>query len=404
MLKYVIIGAGIAGITAAQTLREHSPAAQITVLTDEVHPLGLYDRKTLVRRYAQGAYTEQAVTLIADDALQAQQIDMLYEPALQIFPARHEVLISHAVRLHYDALLLATGATPMIVDAPGTQYLGVHQLRNYEDISLMEVWTPELIEQGAVVIGGGILGLEAAWALRRRVVPTTLVVRDAQVGAPFLSEAAGRFIEARLQADGVNLVLNQTIVEYQSADLVILNAVKLRDDRVIPARMALCAIGVHPNTGLLEGTGVALDAATHAVRVDAHLQTTLAGVYAAGTCAQLEDGTLARHWHDSAEQGRIAALNMLGNAVQYQPAYRGNLATTLYDVPFAYFGSQAGDSWLWQTEQQFAQVWLADARIMGAALLGEATRVAETLAAMLQRGEAVNAADLRDLLQQPAQA
>jgi nitrite reductase (NADH) large subunit len=401
-MHYIIIGAGIAGITAAQTLREHSPEAQITVLTDEVHPLGLYDRKALARRYAQGAYTPQDVTLIDQNALKAQRIDLLYEPALQIFPARHEVLISHAVRLHYDALLLATGATPMIADAPGTQYVGVHQLRSYEDISLMETWTPELVEQGAVVVGGGILGLEAAWALRRRGVPVTLVVREPHVGIPLLNEAAARFVEARLQADGVQLSVKQTIAEYLSDDLFVLSAVKLADGRVLPARMALCAIGVHPNTGLLEETGIALDDATRAVLVDTQLQTTLENIYAAGNCAQLNDGTITRHWHDAAEQGRVAALNMLGQALHYAPNYCGNLATTLYDLPFAYFGSQMGDQWTWQTEQQFAQIWLTNNRIAGAALLGEAAHAGAALLELAQQAQSITPDALRSLFQQPA--
>ncbi len=317
-MRYAIIGGGVAGITAAKTLREHAPDAKITVYTFEIHPFGLYARKDMARRLITGIQDGDELLLESEATLAEQGIELHYEEVLRVFPHLKQVLLPRHIRLNYDRLLLATGATPCIIDAPGLHYIGVHQVRNYEDISLIEAWMPQLQQSGAVVIGGGILGMDMAYALNRRGVPTTLVAREKHLGIPSLSETDAALAEKCLRAEGMQIVLGETLAAYLSEDNRVLDGVRLSSGRIIPGRMALCTVGVSPTTDFLIESEVEIDAETGAIWVNANLQTNQPNVYAAGNCAQI-DGYIARTWKQSAEQGRVAALNMLGQSTLYHP-------------------------------------------------------------------------------------
>lgn len=316
--KYIIAGSGIAGITAAKTIREHDPHADIVVYTAELQT-GLYARKDLARRLAAGKIALEHVYLERAEDLARLGIQVIYDPVLRVHPRLGQVLINHAIRQSYDRLLLASGATPRLVEAPGYSLLGVHQAWSYEDFTFIENWMPDLQQAGAVVIGGGILGLDMAYALRQRGIPTTLIVRETQVGAPWLAPDTARSAEEALRQRGVNIVTGQTVAAYLSEDGTLLDGVQLSDGRQLPARLAVCAVGVRPNTEFLEDSGLEVDDDTGAIIVDASLRTNFETVFAAGSCAMV-DRQIACTWEQAQEQGRIAGLNMVGHTTRYSAA------------------------------------------------------------------------------------
>lgn len=318
-MRYVILGGGVTGMSAARTLREHDPNAEITVYTQEVHPFGFYARKNLIRQFAAGAVDAHSFLIETAESLEQQGIQFLYEEVLRVFPQLHQVLQVRHIRRTYDRLLVASGTSPRIVNVPGIQTVGVHQLSSYEDLAYIEAWMPELQQQGAAVIGGGILGLDMAFALAQRDVPTTLVVRGDRLGLPRLSEATAQTVYQQLRRMGVDIILNDTVEAFVSHDDRILDHVRLATGRMIPARMALCAVGVEPATDFLEGSGLAMDTHNGAVQINPTMQTNLEHVFAAGSCAVL-NGQSTWNWEQAAEQGRIAALNMLGENQVWQPA------------------------------------------------------------------------------------
>lgn len=316
-MRYIIVGSGIAGITAAQTLRQGDRAAEITVYTNELQT-GLYARKDLARHLAAGTLDTDSVYLATEAELAGQGIKVIYDPVLRVFARRGEVLVNHSIRKPYDRLLLATGATPRLLDVPGLHLLGVHQARSYEDFTFIENWLGDIQQYGAVVIGGGVLGLDMAYALAQRGVPVTLVVRESAAGAPWLSAAQGAAAVEKLAEMGVAVRLNTTVTAFDSDDDRVLDRVIVEGGEALPARLALVCAGVTPNTDFLENSGIALDEDTGAVAVSERLQTNFPAIYAAGGCA-LVDGVIAHNWALSAEQGRVAALNMLGQRVVYAP-------------------------------------------------------------------------------------
>ncbi len=317
-MDYVIIGSGIAGMTAAKTIRQHDPEAGITLFTNEFHPVGCYARKDLTRRLMVELVEPDELLTETSSELAEQNIQVVYEDIARVLPQMNQVLYGHYARKNYDRLLIATGATPRLLDATGLHYIGVHQLRNYEDASLIEAWMPQIQQSGAVVIGGGILGIDAAYVLNYRGVPTTLVARESRLGVGHFSEAEAAQVEERLKAEGVKIILNATLEAYLSEDERVLDGVRLSNGQVINARMALCTVGVRPSTGLLEESDIEIDEHTAAVTVNPAMQTNIPQIYAAGGCASV-DGFIAATWVESAEQGRIAGLNMVGQSASYTP-------------------------------------------------------------------------------------
>lgn len=330
-MRYLIIGSGVAGVTAAKTIRAYEADAEIRMYADEYHPLGLYARKDLARGLSTGLSKPEDFLIESVDDLERQGISFIQQAIPCIYPNLNQIFVSHAFRANYDRLLIATGATPMLVNAPGHHLLGVHQLRTYDDASMIEDWLPDLQRSGAVIVGGGILGMDMAYALRRRGIPVALVAREAHLGAPLMNDAEGWQIEERLRAIGVELILGHKVESFFSEDGKLLDAVILDDGQTLPARMALCCIGVRPTTDFLEGSGINIDGITGAVIVNANMQTNIPNVYAAGTCA-LTPSLLARNWSTAAEQGRVAALNMLGQRVQYHVDSVGSLEPLVMEV------------------------------------------------------------------------
>lgn len=317
-MEYVIIGSGIAGMSAAKTIRQHDQVGGITLFTNEFHPVGCYARKDLARRLmAELAEPEDLLTETPAE-LAEQNIRVVYEDIARVLPHMNQVLYGHYARKNYDRLLIASGSIPRLVDADGVHLIGVHQLRNYEDASLIEAWMPQLQQSGAVVIGGGILGIDAAYVLNYRGVPTTLVAREARLGIGHFSEAEATQVEERLKFEGVQVVLNATLEAYLSEDERVLDGVRLSNGRIIGARMALCAVGVRPSTGFLDESGIVLDEVSGGINVGSSMQTNFTEIYAAGGCASV-DGIIASTWTQSAEQGRIAGLNMVGQSAAYSP-------------------------------------------------------------------------------------
>lgn len=405
-MKYAILGATVAGIQAAKTIRQHDPSADIFVVSFEINPLGYYDREQMPQHLIRGASNPDDGLIEDAKTLATQGIHLEYDLMEAVFPRSNQLLLNHGIRRDYDQLLLAMESTPMLHEAPGTNWIGVHQLRIYEDITWIENWMGALEEKGAAIISNGIhnfdndgkLGLEMCYALKQRGVDVTYITSADRVGAPYFDAAVSERIERKLLADDVQIIKDQTVTTYLSDDDAVLDAVELADGRKIPARMALSTIGVLPTIDVIEEHGIDVDDDSNAVIVNDRLQTNIANIYAAGSVASV-NGYIAHSSEQAAKQGHTAALNMLGEQATYTP-FNGHLNTALYDLPFAYFGTPTDEKWTWeQGEYDYACVFLQDGQVRGAQLLGAAQKSAEALADAYTSDKSLSTDDLTQLFE-----
>lgn len=313
----VIVGAGQTGAVAARTLRELGYAGSLTLVGDEAHLP--YERPPLSKEALAAGVDASVGRLHPADFYAGLNIDLLAGACASALDAqRREVLLSDGRRLGYDACLLATGGRARRLPLLPDDLPAVHTLRTLDDaMKLGAALAPGV---RLVVIGGGFLGLEAAWTARQRGAEVTVLEgADALLGRvlpPHLSD----WLLQRAHASGLQIRLGAAVTGAMPAAAADAGAtLVLADGSRIQADHILVSIGLQPNTELAASAGLALCGATAGVLVDADCRTSDPHVWAAGDCASQcldADGTPVRResWQNANTQGAIAAAAMLAAA------------------------------------------------------------------------------------------
>ncbi|MCK1795764.1 NAD(P)/FAD-dependent oxidoreductase [Streptomyces sp. XM4193] len=320
---FVIIGAGLAGAKAAETLRAEGFTGRVILVGDERdHP---YERPALSKGYLNGE-TERESLLVHEPAWYAREHIELHlgQPAVRIDRRAHEVTLGDGTVLPYDALLLATGAEPRRLEVPGTQLAGVHHLRRLAHADQLRGMLARLgRENGQLVIaGGGWIGLEAAAAARRYGSEVTVIEPEPSPLHSVLGPEMGALFTDLHSAHGVRFHFGARLTGITGQDGQVL-AVQTDDGEEHPAHGVLAAIGAAPRTSLAASAGLELDEATGGIAVDASLRSvTDPDVYAAGDAAAAHHpllGTRIRveHWANALNGGPAAARAMLGREVSH---------------------------------------------------------------------------------------
>jgi NADPH-dependent 2,4-dienoyl-CoA reductase/sulfur reductase-like enzyme/nitrite reductase/ring-hydroxylating ferredoxin subunit len=303
--RIVIVGSGAAGTAAALALRKEGFEGQLTLIGEEAHEP--YDRPNLSKDYLAGTAPEEWLPLLPRARYEDLGIRLTLGTAVaRIDPADRTVWLGDGRAFPYDALLLATGATPVRLPVPGADRPHVYTLRNVDDARTIR--TRAQVEGRVVVIGTGFLGLEAAAALRQLGVEVQVVGREAHPLERALGPALGTRLQQLHESHGVLFHLERQPREIGE------KAVLLDDGRRLETSLVILATGVQPNTDLAAAAGLA----THdGILVDRHLETSVPGIFAAGDVARWPDpGTDApvrfEHWATAERLGETAARNMLG--------------------------------------------------------------------------------------------
>ena len=327
--KIVIVGGGAAGFAAAETLRRANYQGSIVMLSnDDASPV---DRPNLSKDYLAGSAPEDWVPLRPDSYYAENAIDLrLKANVTALDPRAKEVLLGDGGTVPYDRLLLATGAEPIRLPIPGADRPHVHVLRSLADCRAIIAKATTV--RRVVVVGASFIGLESAAALRARNLEVHVVAPEPRPMERILGPEMGDFIRALHDEHGVIFHLQDTPTGIEN------KKVTLKSGGSIEADLVILGAGVRPRTQLAESAGLHID---RGVVVDAYLETSAPGIFAAGDIARWPDphsGALIRveHWVVAERQGQTAALNMLGERESFTAV--PFFWSQHYDIPINYVG------------------------------------------------------------------
>ena len=392
-----IVGAGMAGAKTAQALRADGFDGRIVLFGSEPHRP--YERPPLSKQYLMGTAEREAVFVHPADWYPEHNVELRSSTVVTALDcASRTVTSDDGDTLHYDQLLLATGATPRRLPVPGADAVGVHYLRSLDDCEALK--SRFIAGSDLVVIGAGWIGLEVTAAARAAGVAVTLV-ESAQL--PLLRVLGPEIAEvfAGLHREHhVDLRFNQVTSAIITDDGVV-TGVQLQDGTVLAADTVVVAVGVEPATSLAGPAGLQLD---NGIVVDDSLRTSDRHVFAAGDVANAFHPVLGRHirvehWANALNQPATAAAAMLGRDASYRAL--PYFFTDQYDLGMEYVGyaEPAGDHRLVVRGdlggREFIAFWLSGDRV-AAGMNVNVWDVIDPIKALINSGAAVDPARLAD--------
>jgi NADPH-dependent 2,4-dienoyl-CoA reductase/sulfur reductase-like enzyme/nitrite reductase/ring-hydroxylating ferredoxin subunit len=327
--KIIIVGGGAAGFAAAEMLRRNRYEGSIVMLSDDDAPP--VDRPNLSKDYLAGKAPEEWVPMAPESFYSENNIDLrLRTKVARIDPSSRQVVLADGGTLTYDRLLLATGAEPIRLPIPGADRPHVHYLRTLADCRA--IIGQAASARRAVVVGASFIGLEVAASLRERGVEVHVVAPEKRPMEKILGPQLGDLIRALHEEHGVIFHLENTASAIETARVALKNGSNLEADLVV------IGVGVRPRFQLAEAAGLKID---RGVLVDAYLQTSAAGIFAAGDIARWPDihtgqSIRVEHWVVAERQGQTVARNMLGAKERFTQV--PFFWSQHYDVPINYVG------------------------------------------------------------------
>lgn len=331
--RFVIVGDGAAGLTAAQRLREKSPLSPITLLSDDPHPA--YYRAALTN-YLLGELADHQVWAVSPAFFQDYRLERILTRVTALDGQRRCLHLANGAVQPYEGLLIASGAHARPPAFEGAQLGGVWSFRTLHDARGMLDAISSGRLQRAVIIGGGPLAIEWAMAMVERGVAATMLVRGGRVMEREIDATGSDLVVARMKLAGVDVRTHEEVHGAVAGPNGYVTAVVTKRGEQIPCQLVGAAIGVIPNTYFLGSSGVTLGKGG-GVAVDERMRTSLPGVYAAGDVAE-RDGALLQLWEPARRQALVAADNMTGGDSRFEPGAH-YFATRLADLDFASVGA-----------------------------------------------------------------
>jgi nitrite reductase (NADH) large subunit len=314
MANYLIIGNGVAGTTAAETVRKLDKTGKITVVTEEATPF--YYRMRLPE-FISGDLTEDKLSAKKNEWYKGQEIDLRVNTRIQgASPGKKAVTTQSNQELPYDRLLIATGSRSFIPPMKGADKRGVFALRTIQDARDIVAWARNI--QKVVLIGGGLLGLEAGNALRRLGKKLTVVEFFPRLLPRQLDVAGGGRLQTIMEGMGFSFRLGAKTQEIKGEDQV--SGVLLEGGELLTAEMVVISAGVRPALDLAKALSLDHD---KGIKVDEQMRTNQPGIYAAGDVAEFK-GIPYGIWTAATEQGQIAGTNMAGGNALYKGTVMAN--------------------------------------------------------------------------------
>ncbi|MDQ2872421.1 MAG: FAD-dependent oxidoreductase [Candidatus Eremiobacteraeota bacterium] len=322
--RYVIVGNGFAGTTAAEQLRKHDPACSIVMFTDE--PYTLYNRialPPLLRKQV-----AEAKVIIRNEAWHEQHgIELYRNTRVERVVPEERIVTANGTSYPYDALLIATGGRPNPHPASGSHAENVYNFQYLDDTKAIS----QRLEtsKAAVAIGGSFIAYELAEAFVARKMETHWIMRGPRFLHRMLDEIAGEFVDAAAKSDGVHMHYHDEIEEFVR-DNGVVTKLRLKSGIDIEAQCYGVGFGLAMNTDIAENTGI--ETSKNGILCNDRLETNIAGIFAAGDIADFYDPILEMRyrmgtWNNAGAHGKVVAINMVGGDEKYHdvPEYSSML-------------------------------------------------------------------------------
>jgi 3-phenylpropionate/trans-cinnamate dioxygenase ferredoxin reductase component len=360
---FVIAGASLAGAKAAETLRTMGFDGRIVMFGAEAERP--YERPELSKKYLRGEHERDRLYVHDESFYSAQQIELRTSTRVDgIDPAASEVISADGERLHYDRLLIATGAEPRRLTVPGAELEGVHYLRTLADADVLREQASQ--SSSLVVIGAGWIGSETAASARELGLEVTVIEPQSVPLERVLGKQLGAVYRDVHTEHGVHMLLDTGVEAIEGDGKV--ERVRTSDGQAIDADLVLVGVGVVPRTDLAERAGVAVE---NGIVVDEQLRSSAPGIWAAGDVANhahplLRERIRVEHWANALNQGPAAARSMLGGSTPYDRV--PYFFSDQYDIGMEYSGFAHPDDELLVrgslAAREFIAFWMRDGRVV----------------------------------------
>lgn len=400
-MRYLIVGSGPAGISAVEEIRKSDPEGPITMITAEAHPAF---SPVMLTYWVSGRYPTERL-FFRDMASWAQEhrVELRCgERATAIDVQRQAVTLSCGEDVHYDRLLIATGAVPVIPPIPGIRVKGVYAFRTFADAE--GILTSRQALENLSIMGGGFIGIKLACHLQERGIEVAVFEKEPRLASRIFDQRASDIVREHLRGHGLTVETGTGIAEIASHDGWVSGA-RLEDGRTFPAQILVAAVGVRPNTALLDAAlGAVLGSARGGIPVNERMETPLPRVYAAGDAASTLDSLTAAPfnnaiWPAATRQGAVAGANMAGGQRTYVHNFSLN-AMNLYGLQVASAGhpyEQEGEEVrVFQEERDntYRKVILKSNALIGFILIGDTSWAGNLLSRMKRRDRIADPAEL----------
>nr|WP_317449016.1 FAD-dependent oxidoreductase [uncultured Sellimonas sp.] len=376
---YVILGNGAAGHYAAEAIRKRDRTGTITMISNE--PYRTYNRPMLTKSIMAGLDEEQIAVEDTSWYEENRIYQILGHEVVKIDPEAKEVHLDDGSKYHYTKLIYALGSECFIPPIKGVDKDGVIAIRRLSDTKKVAEKLKET--KHAVVIGGGVLGLEAAWELKKSKCEVTVLELAPVLMGRQLDKTAGEMLKKISEGQGIKIHTGVQIEAIESGEKV--EGVRLADGTVIPAELVIISCGVRANTELAKEAGIETE---RAVIVNEKMETNIPDIYACGDCAQYE-GINYAIWPQAVEEGKTAGAQAAGDDVTYStvPA-----ALSFHGMNTALFA--AGDNGqnpdlIYKTveykdegKKQYQKYYFRNNRLCGVILIGDTSRMTEMTEAL----------------------
>lgn len=376
---YLILGGGAAGLNAAKAIRERDGTGSIVMVSDE--PYAPYNRPMLTKALLAGLTPEQLAIEGPEWYEQNKVYQVLGKRVEQVDLEKREAVLSGGEVLQFTKLIYALGSECFIPPIAGSELEGVVAVRRLADVHRVEARLKQVKQ--AVVIGGGVLGLEAAWELKKAGLAVTVLEVAPYLMPRQLDATAAALLTAAAEKAGVAVRTGVQVKAIEGGSAA--EAVLLEGGERIQAGLVVVSAGVRANVGLAKDMGLAVG---RAVVVDEHMQTSAPGVWACGDCAEYNGMNMA-NWAQAADQGKAAGANAAGETVSYAPASLGLSFQGMNTALFAAGDNGSNPALLYKTLEfrdagkgQYRKFYFLNDRLCGGILLGDVAAMPALTAAL----------------------